>query len=125
MSGTIDSTPRASGAAAPPVRLTEKAAAMVRDAMRDEGVDGHGLRVGVIGGSCSGLQYLLDFAPAPQDDDWVAEEHGVRLFVDPYSANHLAGTVIDYIDDESGTGFHFDNPNVSKGCACSGGGCAS
>jgi iron-sulfur cluster assembly protein len=107
---------------AAPVQLTERAATMVLAAMREEGLSGHGLRVGVMGGGCSGLQYLLDFAAAPLEDDRVAEQFGVRLFVDPYSANHLQGTVIDYVDDAHGAGFHFANPNVSHGCACSSGG---
>lgn len=91
---------------------------MVRQAMREERAEGQALRVGVMGGGCSGLQYLLDFTPQTQADDFVYEEHGVRLAVDPYSAAHLTGTVIDYVEDEYGTGFRFDNPNIVRSCGC-------
>lgn len=101
-----------------PVRLTEKAAEMVKAAMQEEKLTGHGLRVGVMGGGCSGLQYLLDFAPEPEADDFVDEQHGVRVFVDPFSAGHLDGTFIDYVDDLNGTGFKFDNPKIVRSCGC-------
>lgn len=101
-----------------PVELTEKAAEMVRVAMREEKLDGVGLRVAVMGGGCSGLQYLLDFDKAPKDDDLVAEFFGVQVYVDPFSAGHLAGTVIDYVDELNGSGFKFENPNVQRTCGC-------
>jgi iron-sulfur cluster assembly accessory protein len=101
-----------------PVSLTEKAAEMVKKAMADEGLADHGLRVGVIGGGCSGLQYLLDFAKAPSDEDFVTSHHGVQVFVDPFSAGHLAGTVVDYVDGLNGSGFKFQNPNVQRSCGC-------
>ena len=101
-----------------PVRLTPTAAEMVKAAMKEEQLVNHGLRVGVMGGGCSGLQYLLDFAPEPQSDDFVDEQHGVRIFVDPFSAGHLDGTSIDYVDDLNGTGFRFDNPKIVRSCGC-------
>jgi iron-sulfur cluster assembly accessory protein len=101
-----------------PISLTEKAAEMVREARKQEGLEGHGLRVGVIGGGCSGLQYLLDFAKEANDDDFVIEAHGVTVFVDPFSAGHLAGTVIDYVDGLQGSGFKFNNPNIQRSCGC-------
>lgn len=102
----------------PPLSLTEKAAEMVKKAAEQEGLAGYGLRVGVIGGGCSGLQYLLDFVQEPSSEDFVSEHHGVQLFVDPFSAGHLAGTVIDYVDGLHGSGFKFDNPNIVKSCGC-------
>jgi iron-sulfur cluster insertion protein len=101
-----------------PVSLTEKAAEMVKKAMTDEGLEGHGLRIGVIGGGCSGLQYLLDFAKTASDEDFVSQHHGIQVFVDPFSAGHLAGTVIDYVDGLHGSGFKFQNPNVQRSCGC-------
>ncbi|MBI5508063.1 MAG: iron-sulfur cluster assembly accessory protein [Deltaproteobacteria bacterium] len=116
--------PQASGAEAvvpetpTPVTLTDKAAMMVKEAMKQENLTGHGLRVGVMGGGCSGLQYLLDFAKESTEDDFVSEQHGVKVFVDPFSAAHLEGTVIDYIDDLNGSGFKFNNPNIVRACGC-------
>jgi iron-sulfur cluster assembly protein len=91
---------------------------MVKVAMEEEKLNHHALRVGVTGGGCSGLQYLLDFASDPEADDLVDEQHGIRIFVDPYSAGHLDGTLIDYVDDLAGTGFKFDNPKIVRSCGC-------
>lgn len=101
-----------------PVTLTEKAAAMAKEAMKQENLSGHGLRVGVMGGGCSGLQYLLDFAEKPTDEDFVSEQFGLKVFVDPFSASHLDGTVIDYLEDLNGSGFKFNNPNTIRTCGC-------
>jgi iron-sulfur cluster insertion protein len=101
-----------------PVTLTEKAAAMVKEAMRQEKLSGNGLRIGVMGGGCSGLQYLLDFAEKPTEEDFVSEQFGVKVFVDPFSATHLDGTIIDYVDDLNGSGFKFNNPNTVRTCGC-------
>ena len=101
-----------------PVTLTEKAATMVKEAMKQENLSGHGLRVGVMGGGCSGLQYLLDFAEKATDEDFVSEQFGVKVFVDPFSASHLDGTVIDYLEDLNGSGFKFNNPNTVRTCGC-------
>lgn len=101
-----------------PIDLTSKAGDMVKQAMIQEKLENHGLRVGVIGGGCSGLQYLLDFTPAPSDADFVSEQHGVPVYIDPFSAAHLRGTTIDYVDGLQGAGFKFENPNVSRACGC-------
>jgi len=101
-----------------PIQLTEKAAEMVKQAMDQEELGGHGLRVGVTGGGCSGLNYLLDFSKDPRDLDFTAEQHGIRVFVDPFSAGHLAGTVIDYVEELAGSGFKFQNPKATRSCGC-------
>lgn len=101
-----------------PITLTEKACAMVQQAMAEEEGSVDGLRIGVIGGGCSGLQYLLDFTPGVTEDDWVDEQNGVKVLIDPFSAGHLSGTTIDYVDGLTGTGFKFENPNVVRACGC-------
>lgn len=101
-----------------PIQLTEKAAEMVKEAMVQEGLEDHGLRVGVIGGGCSGLQYLLDFAPEAGELDFVDQQHGVPIYVDPFSAAHLRGTTINYVDGLHGSGFKFENPNITRACGC-------
>jgi len=101
-----------------PVSLTAKAADMVRQAMEQEDLGGHALRVGVMGGGCSGLQYLLDFSKEPGDGDHVLQSEGVDVYVDQWSACHLMGTSIDYVDGLDASGFKFDNPNIQRSCGC-------
>ena len=101
-----------------PILLTEQAQKMVKEAMAQDPEAGDVLRVGVTGGGCSGLQYMLDFAPPATDFDFVNEQGGVSVCIDPFSAAHLAGTTIDYVDGLSGTGFRFENPNVVRACGC-------
>jgi iron-sulfur cluster assembly protein len=101
-----------------PVQITEKAAEMVKSAMAQEELIDHGLRIGVTGGGCSGLQYLLDFSETPCEIDYSQIQHGVEVFIDPFSAAHLSGTIIDYVDSLTGSGFKFENPNIVRACGC-------
>jgi iron-sulfur cluster insertion protein len=101
-----------------PVTLTDAAAQMVKKAMQEEELTGHGLRIGVTGGGCSGLQYLLDFSESPIDSDFCSDQHGITVFVDPFSAAHLTGTVVNYVDGLNGSGFKFENPNIVRACGC-------
>jgi iron-sulfur cluster assembly accessory protein len=111
------STP-AGTAAAPLVGLTETAAEMARAAMQREGRSDAALRVGVVGGGCSGFQYTLGFDDSARPDDVVTEQHGVRLVIDPASLPYLHGTVIDYVHGLHGAGFKFTNPNADRTCGC-------
>ncbi len=101
-----------------PVALTEVAAAKVREIAKEEGLDGQGLRVQVKGGGCSGFQYDLYFDEKPTDMDQVVESRGIKIFIDPLSAQYLDGTEIDYVEGLSGAGFKFGNPNVKGTCGC-------
>jgi iron-sulfur cluster assembly accessory protein len=98
--------------------LTEAAAEMVKVAMQREGLVGHALRVSVVGGGCSGLQYSLNFDDSARPDDAVVEQYGVRLVVDATSAPYLAGTTIDYVKGLHGAGFKFVNPKAARTCGC-------
>lgn len=100
------------------VSLTEAAADMVRKAMVQEEMEGSSLRVGVLGGGCAGLQYLLDFTEESLELDFISEQHGVTVVIDGFSASHLKGTVIDYVDSIQGSGFKFENPNIQRTCGC-------
>lgn len=102
----------------PVVTLTEKAAEMLKVAMEREGAQGHGLRVGVVGGGCSGFQYNMSFEAAPNPDDTVFEQGGVRVFVDQTSQPHLQGMTLDYVTGLHGAGFKFLNPNATRTCGC-------
>ena len=72
----------------------------------------------VRGGGCSGLSYGMGFEKAPEEDDLVLEENGVKLLVDSYSVDHLQGANVDYIESLMGSGFKINNPNVTKSCSC-------
>jgi len=79
------------------------------------------LRIGVVGGGCSGLTYKLDFDETPQDPtkkDQEFEADGIKIVVDMRSFLYLAGTQLDYTDGLDGKGFHFNNPNASRTCSC-------
>ncbi len=102
------------------VELTPQAAEKAREFMAEESVDLEvgGLRVSVLPGGCSGFQYGLNLEEAAREDDDVLESNGVRLFVDPFSAQYLKGTVIGYHSSFQGSGFTFTNPNATGGCGC-------
>lgn len=101
------------------INLTPTAASKVNEFMSEQGaVDTAGLRVAVLPGGCSGFEYGLNIEDAPEDDDEVLDLSGVRVFVDPFSAQYLEGVEIDYVTSMMGSGFTFRNPNASGGCGC-------
>lgn len=102
----------------PIVTLTDKAVEMVKVTMQREGAAGCGLRVGVLGGGCSGFQYNLSFEEQPGTDDAIFEQGGVRVFVDAASQPHLQGMTLDYVTGLHGAGFKFLNPNATRTCGC-------
>jgi iron-sulfur cluster assembly protein len=101
----------------PVLTLTAKAVEMVKIAMQREGAQG-GLRVGVVGGGCSGLQYTLRFDDQAGADDLVVEQDGVTIFVDQASVPHLQGMTLDYVTGLHAAGFKFLNPNATRTCGC-------
>lgn len=101
-----------------PITLTAKAIEMVKEAMDAEKLVGHGLRVYVQGGGCSGFQYGLDFDDKPRAGDFEMHVDGLKVYVDPISAMHLEGTTIDYVMGISGAGFKFNNPTAKSTCGC-------
>ncbi len=100
--------------------VTAGAATEVRRFIETEGVNPAvgGLRVSVQPGGCSGFKYGLLIEDATADDDLVLDQEGFRVFVDPFSAQYLNGTVIDYVSSMQGSGFTFKNPNSTGGCGC-------
>jgi iron-sulfur cluster assembly accessory protein len=103
----------------PPVVLTPRAAEAVKVVRAKEGrPDSHPLRVAVVGGGCSGFSYQLSFDEQPQPGDAVLEYEGVRVLVDPTSAQYLQGTEIDFVSSLTGGGFKFSNPKASHTCGC-------
>ncbi len=101
-----------------PVLLTAKAVEMVKNAMASENLQGYGIRVGVVGGGCSGFQYSMDFENQQRDGDLSFEQDGVKLYVDPMSSMYLQGVTVDYVVGLQGAGFKFTNPNARNTCGC-------
>ena len=101
------------------VTLTEAAAKKVADLRLEEGKPEWGLRVRLVGGGCSGMSYELGWEDQGSDDDNVVESNGVKVYVDRRSAPYLAGSEIDYVDNNMlGAGFAINNPNVKSSCGC-------
>ncbi len=104
----------------PLLTLTAEAAAKVKELMAEEPDAAAGvLRVAIQGGSCSGLEYALGFDHEALETDVVAEQHGVRVAVDPYSAPYLEGATIDFVSAEGEEGFAIENPKaLQNSCGC-------
>src|SRR6266849_5239308 len=104
------------------VTVTPKAVGKIREAFAREGVQG-GLRLGVLGGGCSGLSYQFKYDPKPRPTDNVLNfpvENGddVNVFIDPKSMKFLDGMTLDWKDSLIHSGFVFENPNAKKSCGC-------
>jgi iron-sulfur cluster assembly protein len=99
------------------VQVTPKAVAKIKQTFEREGVFG-GLRLGVLGGGCSGLSYQFKFEKQPRPTDNVFHFDGVDVFVDPKSLIYLRGLTLDYQESLMQSGFVFENPNASKSCGC-------
>ena len=101
------------------LQLTPGAIEKVKELRAREGLpQTRALRVAVVGGGCSGFSYQLDFDDTPREDDLVLEYDGIRVVVDPTSAEYLAGTEIDYVSTRHGGGFKFSNPKATHTCGC-------
>jgi iron-sulfur cluster assembly protein len=101
------------------LKLTPTAVSKVQEFITEHGAgDVSGLRVAVLPGGCSGFQYGLNIEDEPESEDEVFDLEGVRVFVDPFSAQYLEGVEIDYVTSMMGSGFSFRNPNSAGGCGC-------
>jgi iron-sulfur cluster assembly protein len=99
------------------IEVTPKAVQKIREAFQREGVEG-ALRLGVLGGGCSGLSYQFKFDTRQRPTDNVFEFDGVRIVVDPKSLLYLKGMTLDWKDSLIQSGFVFENPNAKKSCGC-------
>jgi iron-sulfur cluster assembly accessory protein len=99
------------------IKLTGTAAAKVTSLLTRQGRPGGVLRVAVVGGGCSGLQYKMDLQDAPATRDILVETAGVRVVVDPKSALYVTGSELDFLDSLDG-GFKVNNPNAATSCSC-------
>ena len=98
--------------------LTETAIQQVKALLERNNREGHGLRVSVADGGCSGFSYKLDFAKEEEPGDLILELGNLKVYVDSKSVPQLKGTTIDYVTSLYGGGFKFSNPNASGTCGC-------
>ncbi len=99
------------------VKLTANAAFKVSTLLSKQGRPNGVLRVAVVGGGCSGLQYKMDLQDGPASRDILVESAGVRVVVDPKSALYVTGSELDYVNALDG-GFKVKNPNAATSCSC-------
>jgi iron-sulfur cluster assembly accessory protein len=102
----------------PGVNLTPRAVAAVRKMHQKEGLSAdQGLRIGVVGGGCSGFQYSMNF-DTKKEGDQITEFDGISIFVDVTSLPYIAGTTLDYVEGLHNAGFRFENPRATRTCGC-------
>jgi iron-sulfur cluster assembly accessory protein len=110
---TIGTTPKTS-----PINMTPTAVAKVKEIMAQQNPVPGGLRVGVVGGGCSGFSYSMSFENGAGMMDKVIDIDGLKIFVDATSMMYLNGATVDYVETLEGAGFKFENPNVKSTCGC-------
>jgi iron-sulfur cluster assembly protein len=101
-----------------PVNATAKATARLKQVMAKDGRPNILLRVGLKGGGCSGLEYVLKFDDKVRETDLRTNWDGIEVVCDPKSAKFLTGSTLDYTGNLIGGGFAFDNPNAARKCGC-------
>jgi iron-sulfur cluster assembly accessory protein len=101
-----------------PLSLTDNAVAKVKEIMAQQDPVPAGLRVGVVGGGCSGFSYNMTFENQQGMMDKVFNFDGLKVFVDATSAMYLNGCTVDYVETLEAAGFKFENPNVKSTCGC-------
>ncbi|MDA1197367.1 MAG: iron-sulfur cluster insertion protein ErpA [Nanoarchaeota archaeon] len=100
------------------VNITQGAADKVKELIEKQEEDYIGLRISVMAGGCSGLQYGFEFAQEKSDDDRVFDIKGTKFFIDPESFEMIKGSKIEYVDALQGAGFKISNPNATQSCGC-------
>jgi iron-sulfur cluster assembly accessory protein len=100
------------------IKVTPNAAKKVGSLLTKQGRAQGVLRVAVVGGGCSGLQYKMDLQDGPANRDILVESAGIRVVVDPKSALYVTGSELDYVDALQEGGFKVKNPNAATSCSC-------
>ena len=100
------------------IKVTGSAAEKVSSLLTKQGRPQGVLRVAVVGGGCSGLQYKMDLQDAPASRDILVESSGIKVVVDPKSALYVTGSELDFTDALQGGGFKVTNPNAATSCSC-------
>ena len=118
MTTTQTTTPKPRRERPKAVRLTDAAAARIRDIMADADGKYQGVRVGVTNGGCAGMSYTMDYAEDVRPLDEVVEDKGVKIFIEPKAILFLIGTEMDFVKEKLGARFVFNNPNQTAACGC-------
>ncbi len=100
------------------IRVREAASTRLRSLLEKQGRPDGALRVAIIGGGCSGLQYKMDLVDGPANRDIVVESANVKVVIDPKSALFVSGSELDFSDDLQHGGFKVTNPNAVAHCSC-------
>ena len=115
---TPTTTPTSPSVDLKPVTFTDTAVSKVKEIMAQQNPVPAGLRVGVVGGGCSGFSYSMSFENGAGMMDKTFEMEGLKVFVDATSVMYLNGCIVDYVETLEGAGFKFENPNVKSTCGC-------
>ena len=115
---TTSVTPTEETAKKPPLIITPNAVSKVREIMATQDPLPSGLRIGVVGGGCSGFQYSMAFENQPGMMDKVYNFGDLKVFVDATSLMYLQGCTVDYVETLEAAGFKFENPQVKSTCGC-------
>lgn len=100
------------------IKVTASAAHKVGSLLQKQGRPQGVLRVAVVGGGCSGLQYKMDLQDQPASRDILVESSGIKVVVDPKSALYVTGSELDFVDALQEGGFKVKNPNAATSCSC-------
>ena len=100
------------------IKLSDAAAARIREIIAAADGKYAGVRVGVVNGGCAGMSYTMDYADAAQPLEEVVEDRGVKIFIDPKAILFLIGTEMDFVRDKLASKFVFNNPNQTAACGC-------
>jgi iron-sulfur cluster assembly protein len=100
------------------VTLTQTAVDKVKELIEAQEREGHGLRIYVAGGGCSGFRYGMQLDERADEEDTVREFDGLKVFIDPQSAPYLQGASVDYVETMMGAGFKVENPQAVSTCGC-------
>jgi iron-sulfur cluster assembly accessory protein len=117
MATTTTTTPNVETKSAP-INFTGSAVTKVKEVMAQQDPVPAGLRIGVVGGGCSGFQYSMSFENGAGMMDKTFDFDGLKVYVDATSLMYLKGATVDYVETLEGAGFKFENPNVKSTCGC-------
>jgi iron-sulfur cluster assembly accessory protein len=118
MATTPEVSPNPVAPKAAPVAFSPSAIKKIKEIMAQQDPVPAGLRLGVVGGGCSGFSYSMSFETGAGMMDKVYEIEGLKVFVDATSSMYLEGASVDYVETLEGAGFKFENPNAQRTCGC-------
>jgi iron-sulfur cluster assembly accessory protein len=118
MATTPEVTPTEASPKTAPVTFSPSAVKKIKEIMAQQNPVPAGLRLGVVGGGCSGFSYSMSFETAAGMMDKVFDVEGLKVYVDATSSMYLQGATVDYVETLEGAGFKFENPNAQRTCGC-------